>query len=95
MTAAVSTWLAMRGQEIVMLAAILAAIGALHRQVVRPIVRTIRRIADTVDIVEAQMRPNGGASLRDAIDHIDRRLQVLEAQMKPSEKPAARKRSVS
>lgn len=78
MIAFLPAWLDTNGPELLMLAAIVAALGALHRQVVRPTVRTIKRIAATVETVEAQMRPNGGASLRDAIDRVLARLAELE-----------------
>jgi hypothetical protein len=70
-----------RGQEIILIAAVVAAIGALYRQVIRPTVRLIRRIAHTVETVEAQMRPNGGTSIRDAIDQVLARIEGLEARL--------------
>lgn len=70
-----------RGQEIILIAAVVAAVGALYRQVIRPMVRTIKRIADTVEIVEAQMRPNGGKSIRDALDQVLARIEGLEARL--------------
>lgn len=99
MIAAVVTWAEMRGQEIILIAAVVAAIGALHRQVVRPMVRTIRRIAETVETVEAQMRPNGGSSMRDAIDRVlarlaqlEQRITALEAGQTPPPPPAPKPR---
>lgn len=70
-----------RGHEIILIAAVVAAVGALYRQVIRPMVRTIKRIADTVEIVEAQMRPNGGKSIRDALDQVLARIEGLEARL--------------
>lgn len=67
------------------IAGIITSLGIIYRGLVRPIYRWARRLTDTVTTVEAQMRPNGGSSLRDAIDNltssisrIDERLTLVE-----------------
>ena len=66
-------------------AGIITSLGIIYRGLVRPIYRWAKRLTDTVATVEAQMRPNGGSSLRDAIDNmassisrIDERLTLVE-----------------
>lgn len=67
------------------IAGIITSLGIIYRGLVRPIYRWAKRLTDTVTTVEAQMRPNGGSSLRDAIDNltssisrIDERLTLVE-----------------
>jgi hypothetical protein len=67
------------------IAGIITSLGIIYRGLVRPIYRWAKRLTETVTTVEAQMRPNGGSSLRDAIDNltssisrIDERLTFVE-----------------
>ena len=50
--------------------AILAFAGLLYRAV-RP---AVRRAAALHELLERELKPNGGGSLRDAVDRIERRL---------------------
>lgn len=51
--------------------AIASAAVAFHRFVVRP---TFERIRALHEMVEHQLQPNGGKSIRDAVDRIEHRL---------------------
>lgn len=63
---------------LVAIAAALTAIGVILRYL-RRAWRSIMRVHHTVEAVAAEFRPNGGSSLRDAIDRIERRVHAVEA----------------
>ena len=56
------------------LAAIVVAAGILWRGVVRPVMRFGHQVQDTLK----ELKPNGGSSLRDAIDRVEKRLDAVE-----------------
>lgn len=51
---------------------------AIYRFVFRPIFRWASKLEKAVDFVHEQMMNNGGSSLRDAVDRIERRLCDVE-----------------
>lgn len=53
------------GSAVVILAGVVVAVGTLWRMVLRPIGQRVTTLAH---LVEREMTPNGGASLRDQID---------------------------
>lgn len=58
--------------------AVVAALGVIHRAVFYPIFKWAQRLEKAVTHVELNMKNNGGASMRDAIDRIEKRLTTLE-----------------
>jgi len=56
----------------------IVSIGVIWRGVLRPIYRWATRLEKAVAHVEMNMKNNGGSSLRDAIDRIEKRLSSLE-----------------
>ena len=56
------------------LAAVLIAFGVIWRMVVRPVVRFGHQVQDTLK----ELKPNGGSSMRDAIDRVEKRLDAVE-----------------
>ena len=58
--------------------AVVTAVGVIHRAVVYPIFKWGHRIENAVTHVEMNMKNNGGTSMRDAIDRIEKRLTTLE-----------------
>lgn len=70
-----------------MVGAVFAALGVIWRVVLHPTVRFFKRLETTMTFVEAELKPNGGGSLRDAIDKLVRRTESLEAVVLPKEKP--------
>lgn len=77
------------GRDVVVgLAAVLVAFGVIHKYLIRPCVAGFQRLEKSIHATEAQLKPNGGSSTRDAIDRIEVkgenhevRLVVLEAQI--------------
>lgn len=70
---------------LILISATLVSIGVIYRYTVKPFVRGVRgflerqhRIMTAVDFVEKELRPNGGSSLRDAVDKLVRRTEELE-----------------
>ena len=55
-------------------AAVIVASGVLWRGVIRPVVRFGHQVQDTLK----ELKPNGGSSMRDAIDRLERRMSALE-----------------
>jgi hypothetical protein len=58
--------------------AVVAAIGVIHRAVLYPIFKWAQRLENAVSHVESNMKNNGGTSMRDAIDRIEKRLTTVE-----------------
>ena len=56
----------------------IVSIGIIYRGVVRPLFRWGQRLDNAITTVEMNMKNNGGASLRDAIDRIENRITKLE-----------------
>lgn len=61
-----------------MVAGALITMGVLFRTIIYPIHRWATRLEKAVSHVEMNMKNNGGSSLRDAIDRIEKRLSSLE-----------------
>lgn len=59
-------------------AAFVTSIGILWRKVVKPIISWGMKLDRTMSFVEQQMHPNGGTSLRDSVNRIEKRLGELE-----------------
>jgi hypothetical protein len=72
-------WFGGLATDLGIVAAVVIAIGVIYRGVVRPVIRYARRVESTIKAVDSQFRPNGGSSLRDAVDRIDARTSSLEA----------------
>lgn len=66
------------GELVVFIAAVVGALGVIGRMVVRPLVRFGRRVETTLDAVRNDLLPNGGGSLRDAVDRIETRQLAIE-----------------
>jgi hypothetical protein len=49
--------------------------------------RFFQRLDVTMQFVERELKPNGGGSMRDAIDKLVHRTESLEAVVLPKEKP--------
>lgn len=60
------------------IAGCIVSIGVIYRGVVRPIYRWATRLDKAIAHVESHMKNNGGASMRDAIDRIETRLNRVE-----------------
>jgi len=79
-------------QWIITAGGVVTALAAMVQFVVRPVVKWATRIEKAVTLVEMNMFNNGGASLRDAIDRIEMRLENLE---KKSQSSTVRKKSTT
>jgi hypothetical protein len=79
-------------QWIIMAGGVVTALAAIVQFVVRPVVKWGTRIDRAVSFIESNMFNNGGASLRDAIDRIEMRLENLE---KKSQSSTVRKKSTT
>ena len=55
-------------------AAIIISAGVLWRGVVRPVMHFGHQVQETLK----ELKPNGGSSMRDAIDRLERRMSALE-----------------
>lgn len=60
------------------IAGCIISIGVIYRGVVRPVYRWATRLEKAITHVESHMNNNGGASMRDAIDRIENRLNRVE-----------------
>ena len=65
------------GSMLLYAASLVVALGILHRAG-RGLYRAARRIEDTFELVNHELRPNSGGSLWDKIHRIDSRVEVLE-----------------
>jgi hypothetical protein len=57
-------------------AAVLAALAVIGRLIVLPIVRFAQRLERVMTNVEQQLYPNGGSTLRDAVNRIQEHLGI-------------------
>lgn len=60
------------------IAGCIVSLGVIYRGVVRPVYRWATRLDKAIAHVESHMINNGGASMRDAIDRIETRLNRVE-----------------
>lgn len=81
-------------------AVVITSLGVLWRQALRPAWRAVKGVLAVVDAVHAEFRPNGGSTLRDAIDRLERKSERLEsrvadiaAEVETRRGPKARQRS--
>lgn len=65
-------------QWIITAAAVVTAVGVLWKKVVLPVYKFAKKMEQHVTFVESQMTPNGGSSLRDAIQRIESRVNAIE-----------------
>ncbi len=66
------------GLDIVLAASVLVALGTIYRYAIRPPIRFARRVEQALQNVDQQLKPNGGKTLRDAVDRIEGRVANLE-----------------
>ena len=64
--------------QAVILSIIGAGLVALGKYVIRPMYRFGQRVEKSLTFVQAQMKPNGGSSLRDQVDVLVHRVDKLE-----------------
>ena len=69
-------------------AALVVIVAAVVRGVVRPVLRYAHRVEASLTWVEAQMKPNGGSSLRDAVDKVLRMADALETRLEAQDRTA-------
>ena len=76
------------GYDVMFVGGIVAGLATIGRLLVVPVYRFFKRLETTITFCEGQLRPNGGSSLRDAIDKLVHRTDILEAIVNPpKEKP--------
>lgn len=73
----------------VIAASVVAIIAAAWKGIVRPIMHYAARVEDALVFVEAQMKPNGGSSLRDAVDKVLAIAAALETRREANDRSAA------
>lgn len=61
---------------IISIGVILGALAAIGRYIVRPVVNFGRRLEKVMSNVEKQLYPNGGSTLRDAVNRIQEHLGI-------------------
>lgn len=65
-------------QYVITAAAVVTAIGVLWQKAILPIYNFAKKMEQHVAFVEEQMTPNGGSSLRDSINRIEKRVNAIE-----------------
>lgn len=65
-------------QWIITAAAVVTAVGVLWQKGILPIYKFAKKMEQHVAFVEEQMTPNGGSSLRDSINRIEKRVNAIE-----------------
>ena len=65
-------------QTIISVAAVVAAVGVIWRKGILPMYKFAKKMDEHVTFVEMQMTSNGGSSLRDAIQRIEERVNIIE-----------------
>ena len=69
MTAVIDVWQHTHWDEVVLgTAAVIVAIGLIWRKAIRPALDAFGQMSEAWHWVEAQLKPNGGESIRDRID---------------------------
>lgn len=58
--------------------AVVGSFGVIFQTLIRPVYKWMRRIEKAMSHVEMNMNNNGGTSMRDAIDRIEKRLTLVE-----------------
>jgi hypothetical protein len=77
MIAALPEWVGALARDLGVVAGILTALAVIYRMAVKPTLDVVGRIQRSVEAVEAELRPNGGSSLRDAIDRLEKQHESL------------------
>lgn len=65
-------------QWIITAGGVVGALALIYRTLFQPVISWAKRIEKAVSTVEQNMMNNGGSSMRDAIDRIERRLNEVE-----------------
>lgn len=65
-------------QWIITAGGVVTAVGVIIKWVIRPIITWAMRLDKAISHVETHMVPNGGSSLRDAINRIESRVTRIE-----------------
>lgn len=65
-------------QYLITAAAVVTALSVLWQKIILPVYKFAKKVEQHVTFVEAQMTPNGGSSLRDAIQRIESRVNAIE-----------------
>lgn len=71
----------LHGRQVVAFAAVLVSLGIIWRYIVTPTVRLFQRMDRALNFVERELKPNGGSSLRDAVNRIDERVSAIETRV--------------
>lgn len=76
------------GRQVVLFAAVLAAVAVIVKYITKSVRWGIRgfevastmarRAMEAIEFVEHELKPNNGSSIKDAIDRIDERVAALE-----------------
>lgn len=67
------------------IAAALAALGSIYRFAIKPMIKTYKRISDMYERVEKlvkEMERNGGSSIRDSLDRIEKSVALIDERQK-------------
>jgi hypothetical protein len=65
-------------QTLITVAAVVTAVGVIWQKGILPIYKFAKKMDEHVAFVEMQMTCNGGSSLRDAIQRIEERVNIIE-----------------
>jgi hypothetical protein len=65
----------------VAIASTLVALGIIWRYLIRPVRDAFHRVETSVVFVEAELKPNGGSSLRDAVNRIESKVDNHEGRL--------------
>ena len=65
-------------QWIITAAAVVTAVGVIWRKGILPMYRFVKKLEQHVMFVQEQMTPNGGSSLRDSVNRIEKRVNAIE-----------------
>ena len=73
------------GEWLVFLAAVITALAVIWRNAIRPVVKGIQNVERTLDAARRELIPNGGSSLRDAVDRIEAKQHTMERRVEAVE----------
>lgn len=74
-------WFPVIARDLGIIAAVLTAIGLIWKMLIKKIVDGAKRIEASLRFVEAELKPNGGSSLRDAVDRLEQQHGILQTRM--------------
>lgn len=75
------TWMDGLARDLAVVAGILTALEVIRRVAIKPVWRILQRIAVTIEAVHEQLVPNGGGSLRDAVDRLEDQHSQLSSRL--------------